>query len=267
MPTKAEHVFMLPGFRFLIAAVMLCLSLLVFGLGATALLRSAREDVASLPVRRAPQVTFAAQQPSDAPATLSMLRVETPEILPAAPADLPAAVPDTPAPSPPEPQQQATLSLIGPVVEAPEPEPSVQAVASPAVIENVAAVETIAAPVTPPAPPPVEVRAEAPAVVAAIAPPALGQPASTLTDADTQIAIMNIATLGGPAVDIEPVPLPKAKPAKREKTAEPTPKKKKKASAEEKPSKRRRLAARAEAPAPAAAPTPPETFGWQVPQR
>lgn len=257
---------MLPGFRFLFAAVVLCLSLMVFGLGATALLRSAREDVASLPVRRAaPQTVFASQPQPEPPATLSMLRVEAPEIRISAPAELPVVVPqEAPVPTLPEPEQQAALSLP-PAVElataAPPPSAPAAEIVAPA--ETVAASAT-AAPVVAPAD---QVIADTP-TVASIAPPAAAdQPASTLTEADTQIAIMNVATLGGPAVDIEPVPLPKAKPAKREKTVESAPKKKKKASAEEKPSKRRRLAARAEAPAPVAAPTPPETFGWQVPQR
>ena len=38
---------MLPGFRFLFAATMLSMSLLVFGLGAAALLRAAHEEFTS----------------------------------------------------------------------------------------------------------------------------------------------------------------------------------------------------------------------------
>ena len=40
---------MLPGFRFLFAAILLSMSILVFGLGAVALLRAAHEEVASTP--------------------------------------------------------------------------------------------------------------------------------------------------------------------------------------------------------------------------
>ena len=51
---------MLPGFRFLFAAIMLSMSLLIFGLGAAALLRSAHEEFASNPAWRAtPEVTYA----------------------------------------------------------------------------------------------------------------------------------------------------------------------------------------------------------------
>ena len=248
---------MLPGFRLLVTAVVLCFSLLVFGFGATALLRSARDNVASLPVRRAaPQTVFAAQPPPDAPATLSMLRVETPEVSTAPAADAPAAaVPhDIPAPAP-EPAQQAALSpAVAAASPSADPAPKAPALDQVAPLETLpAAVPAVAAPAAP--------RADEPATVAAIA-PATYQPVSTLTAADTEIAVMNIATLGGPAVDIEPVPLPKAKPvtepAKR--TTKP-----KKAAVREKPAKRRRLEARAEAAAPAA--PSPETFGWQQPQR
>jgi hypothetical protein len=56
---------MLPGFRFLFAAIMLSMSLMIFGLGAASLLRSAHEEFASNPSwRAAPEVKFA--QPSEA---------------------------------------------------------------------------------------------------------------------------------------------------------------------------------------------------------
>src|ERR1700748_1607454 len=51
---------MLPGFRFLFAAIMLSMSLLIFGLGAAALLRAAHESFASnTSWRGAPEVPFA----------------------------------------------------------------------------------------------------------------------------------------------------------------------------------------------------------------
>ena len=46
--------FMLPGFRFLFAATLLTISMLIFGLGAAALLRAAHQEFASIPSRRAP---------------------------------------------------------------------------------------------------------------------------------------------------------------------------------------------------------------------
>src|SRR5205085_2735570 len=81
---KAELASMLPGFRFLFAAVVLSMSILIFGLGAAALLRAAHDQFASIPTRRIlPEPVFAQQpaftQPSETPAaTLAMLRVEPP---------------------------------------------------------------------------------------------------------------------------------------------------------------------------------------------
>src|SRR5258707_9171163 len=69
---------MLPGFRFLFAAIVLSLSILVFGLGAAALLRAAHEEFASTPSWRAAPETMFAQQSEAARPTLTMLRVDPP---------------------------------------------------------------------------------------------------------------------------------------------------------------------------------------------
>jgi hypothetical protein len=67
---------MLPGFRFLFAAIMLSMSLLIFGLGAAALLRAAHEQFASNSSwRAAPEVPFA-QRPDTVLPVLAALRVE-----------------------------------------------------------------------------------------------------------------------------------------------------------------------------------------------
>src|SRR4051794_31679732 len=67
---------MLPGFRFLFAAIVLSVSVLIFGLGAAALLRAAHEEFASIPARRIlPEPYFAQQSEAPAP-TLALLRVE-----------------------------------------------------------------------------------------------------------------------------------------------------------------------------------------------
>src|SRR5882724_12974110 len=92
---------MLPGFRFLFAAIMLSMSVLVFGLGAAALLRAAHEEVASNPSwRAAPEMTFAPQPEASRP-VLAMLRV-----------DMPAAekAPDH-APATAAPAEQAAITL------------------------------------------------------------------------------------------------------------------------------------------------------------
>ena len=68
---------MLPGLRFLFAAIVLATSILVFGLGAAALLRAAHEEFASIPARPAPREPQFAQQ-TEAPPVLAMLRVDPP---------------------------------------------------------------------------------------------------------------------------------------------------------------------------------------------
>jgi hypothetical protein len=71
---------MLPGFRFLFAAIVLSMSILVFGLGAAALLRAAHEEFASNPSwRGAPETIFAQQAEATRP-VLAILRVDTPVV-------------------------------------------------------------------------------------------------------------------------------------------------------------------------------------------
>ena len=67
---------MLPGFRFLFAAIILSMSVLVFGLGAAALLRAAHEQFASIPSRRATARTGVrpAERTADADAGPAALR-------------------------------------------------------------------------------------------------------------------------------------------------------------------------------------------------
>src|ERR1700709_1455629 len=103
---------MLPGFRFLFAATVLSMSVLIFGLGAAALLRAAHEEFASIPSRRAPpEVMF--PQRDDAGPTLAMLRVEP-------------AVVDEKAMEPPiadHGQDQPAINLAPAEVEKPATEP------------------------------------------------------------------------------------------------------------------------------------------------
>lgn len=73
---------MLPGFRFLFATVVLAGAVLIFGLGAAALLRAAHEEFASLPSRHTAPPPLPARIAEPAPPTLALLRVETPEVGP-----------------------------------------------------------------------------------------------------------------------------------------------------------------------------------------
>jgi hypothetical protein len=91
---------MLPGFRFLLAAIVMCMSVLVFGLGAAALMRAAHEDFASNPTWRAPPEPRFAQDEADK-TVLAVLSVQPPATELAAPpkaGDAPAAEPATASP-------------------------------------------------------------------------------------------------------------------------------------------------------------------------
>jgi hypothetical protein len=255
---------MLPGFRFLFAAIVLSTSVLIFGLGAAALLRAAHEEFASIPSRRAPPEIIFTQQ-SDTRPMLAILRVEpsaaeeqnaaTPASdgaqVAAPPMGQPATVAKAPEPVMPaaEPEKLAALTGIAtPVENSPPSEPpkseaiasetSVQAetptqadAPSPAVETNVAAIA--------------EITPAAPNQTAVAAP----EQASAPVDDSTRIAMTKIATLGGPAVTIETQPPSKLAPAAVKKSAQ-----------ARRVVKRRRIAQRARVASPAP-PQPANPFG------
>jgi len=242
---------MLPGFRFLFAAIMLSMSLLVFGLGAAALLRAAHESFASNSSwRAAPEVPFA-QHPDTTMPVLATLRVEPPAMeklndevtIVAAPARA------EPAAEPIRNDQVAALkpaeTLPAEPVKPAEPAPPIPAA------ENPPAIETAPSPAA--SAPAASSAAEAsvagderkltiasvsetssiksePAAVQAelVTPPqsnladttseTMAAPAATPADS---LATVKIATLGGPpvdvsddasALDIRSVKLPRARP-------------------------------------------------------
>jgi hypothetical protein len=225
---------MLPGFRFLFAAIMLSMSLLVFGLGATALLRSAHEEFASNPAwRAAPEVKFAQQSEATMP-VLATLRVETPEQKTPEDATAPAAKAETgEIASPPtaaaqpvasRPEQALPSEVAGPEIPTPTaPKPDVtvadsnrpESEAAPASpqsesVERGAAAEqpgegsrqepdeTRVAAIVSTAPSP----ADDPPVAAATDQSAAGD-APAAASISTDPATTKIATLGGPPVDVE----------------------------------------------------------------
>lgn len=105
MPCDDGWISMLPGFRFLFAAIVLSVSTLVFGLGAAALLRASHETFASLPAAppapALPSVATADASPHDAAPTLALLRVDAPEIDAApVPRAVPAPMSDHATPAP-----------------------------------------------------------------------------------------------------------------------------------------------------------------------
>jgi hypothetical protein len=207
---------MLPGFRFLFVAIVLSMSTLIFGLGAAALLRSAHEEFVSLPSRRAPPEVVFAQRVETTTPTLALLRVDAPPVAPAgiAPATAPEAAPDQPAaaamaaepssetsesdkaaaPGPAVSSEQKSEPADKPVeaLVSADPPPRVEIAAPPAETEKpeAQAPQTRIASVQEPAP------AAEPS-----APPA---PAVPPLDDGARAASLKIATLGGPAVTINP---------------------------------------------------------------
>ena len=194
---------MLPGFRFLFAAIVLSLSVLIFGLGAAALLRAAHEQFASVPSRRPlPEPVFARQ--NDSPPTLALLRVE-PDVAEKVPdngaaATIPETVTpaaqaqETPAASAAEPEKLAALKTE-------EPTP-----VEPAKPEIPAAEATPAIQATPAEPPVANEEVKLAAIVDTPPPMTVPAPAAPEPEAPSlagNAAALKIATLGGPAVTIE----------------------------------------------------------------
>lgn len=178
---------MLPGLRFLLAAILLSASILVFGLGAASLLRASHEQYVSNPSwRNGPQEQMFAQASEPAQPVLAALRVEpvAPAANEAAPV-VPEQVPSIGLPAVETgPEQMAAVMLEAKVQSEPPPEPQVAAVAPPA--------ETAPPATDGPAPEPAKGEATAPA------------PADTLTPADT--AASTATTTPAPIVSATEVP-------------------------------------------------------------
>ena len=226
---------MLPGFRFLFAAIMLSMSLLMFGLGAAALLRAAHEEFASNPSwRAAPEVMFAQQTETTKPA-LAMLRVD----IPAAEAMQEDAPPTT------APAEQAAIpsAPTGPErIAAPKPEgspPAETARAEVPATENPAPGEAM--PASPEAP--ANEIGVAAIATGEVAPPenrtvtTRSEPMAAPASSGADIAATKIATLGGPPVSIDAPPPAKVSDAKPDESAS------RKRQQAERAAQRRRLAA------------------------
>ncbi|HZR73704.1 hypothetical protein [Bradyrhizobium sp.] len=178
---------MLPGFRFLFAAIMLSLSLLIFGLGAAALFRAAHESFASNSTWRAtPDVPFA-QRPETTLPVLATLRVE--RMTEKAPDTAKVAVaPAEPAPAISEPMTSDQVAALQPA-EAPVTE----------IAKPVTAKEEIAKPADTPAPAPVAENPPAPEVA-----PAAPAAADVATSSETKTAAL--AASDAAMVRSEPAP-------------------------------------------------------------
>ena len=212
---KVELAFMLPGFRFLVAAIVLSMSILVFGLGAAALLRAAHEEVASRPSWRAAPETVFAQQNEVTQPVLAMLRFE-----PSAAQKIPDPVAAVDAPVEPitaMPAEPEKIAALKPEAS----QPAETATPETPILEIPARSEV--APVQDAAPAPAdETRIAATEPVPASAneaAPAAAEPASPPVSQNTEITSTKIATLDGPPVTIEPPPAAKKLDAKPDKSA------------------------------------------------
>ena len=188
---------MLPGFRFLFTAIVLSMSVLIFGLGAAALLRSAHEEFANLPSRRATPEPMFARLSDDPPTTLSLLRVDPVDDQLATAPDNPPASDQTTETSAAEPQKLAALTSAEPMQgEAAKPEElaketSAETPVAPGLASTAAEMS--------PANAEVKIAAAVPEPEAATS----AQPTTDIPTFEPSIATTLIATLGGPAVVIE----------------------------------------------------------------
>ena len=204
---------MLPGFRFLFAAIVLSMSVLVFGLGAAALLRTAHEQFASIPSRRAPPEPVFARATEPPMPTLALLRFEppvpekAPDNVAAAATPQPEATVSAPDATPAEPEKFAAMTPDQPALTEPV-KPDVPAAQTVGVAE--------AAPTEAPATTgDVKLAAIAEPPLATMAAATVPAPVAETPSLEGNIAATKIATLGGPAVTIEQpasVKTPGAKP-------------------------------------------------------
>ncbi len=211
---------MLPGFRSLFVAIVLAISMLIFGLGAAALLRATHEEFASLPLKQTPEVTFGSKETEPA---LAVLKVDTPAAEPATPESSqgeaqstevasPDAQPEseagTPAAFPPPSGSVPATADTTPPASAAAPEPSGPAPSGEAPIEAGEAV-------TPPS--------------EAAAPPVAKSDASSTEGKTSDVG----ETMTSPFGEHFKPPLPGHRPAKAAQAADPTPSAAKRSSAKE----------------------------------
>jgi hypothetical protein len=234
---------MLPSFRFLFAAIMFSMSILVFGLGAAELLRTAHEEFASNPFwHAAPETTFAQQSEATRP-VLAMLRVDPVPAEQKAPDDVPSvAAPVEPAAIASAPAEPEDIAALGPE-HSPQPEsaqPEIPVPESPAPSEIAPAQAEVTSGETKLA---TTEEASPPANDAA---PTASEQTSAPASPEADIAVVKIAALDDPTIAIEARPPAKAAGA-RSISAEPDASVIKKRQQARRAAQRRRIAARARA--------------------
>jgi hypothetical protein len=193
---------MLPGFRFLFAAILLSTSILVFGLGAAALLRATHQQYVSNPSwRNGPQEQVFAQVPEPAQPVLAVLRAE-PEIAPdPAPSlrdrvptiGLPASGPEQVAALTSEaaPQPQVT-EASPPAPEPAKPETTTEAEA-PAPTDTLSTADTLT-----PADTTASIPEAKPDFAPAASEPAQVDPGAALASSAVDVVSANVAALNEP---------------------------------------------------------------------
>jgi hypothetical protein len=233
-PAKADALSMLPGFRFLLTAIVVSMSILVFGLGAAALLRAAHEEFASNSSWRAAPPTAFAQQSEAAGPVLALLRVEppvdqkAPDPISAAAAPAPAAPVEpqesdtaVPAPEParvaalkpeePSPPEAAKLEPPAPEAPPPQSETALAQADAPAAASETKITATATAPAEPTEPVPPQADQDDTTAYEPMTVPALP---------GTKAAPTKVAALGRPSVAVEPPRPAKTAPAKPDASAE-----------------------------------------------
>ena len=201
---------MLPGFRFLFAAIVLSMSILVFGLGAAALLRAAHEQFASNPSwHAAAEASFAHQAEATRP-VLAMLRVEPPHAEQAS-----DHVPAVNVPAIPAPAEQAAIAPPPPgpeKVTALNPqEPSLPETAKPGMTVPEDQAPSEAAPAQADAPAPAQADAPAAEATEVATPAADGETKIASTGQVTTEPVSPPANEAAPAaIETDPAASPQA---------------------------------------------------------
>ncbi|THD73699.1 MAG: hypothetical protein E7813_02345 [Bradyrhizobium sp.] len=192
---------MLPGLRFLFAAIMLSMSMLVFGLGAAALLRAAHQEFAVNPSWHATPETMFAQRGDAARPVLAMMRVDDTPAAKQPPSDgVAATAPAEQAPMEATPAEKiaALKPEDSPPPETAKPQIPIEAASpssdvAPAPVASAIETETAAVLSSASAPTPTP-------LVQATSP----EQANATKSQDTGGASTRIATRGGSPVAVEP---------------------------------------------------------------
>ncbi|MEH6951232.1 hypothetical protein V4R08_07770 [Nitrobacter sp. NHB1] len=241
---KAEPILMLPGFRSLSIAVVLAVSMLIFGLGAAALLRATHEEFASVPLKQMPEVTFGSREETEQP-TLAVLQVDIPAAHPAEPESnqaeaqhpataAPGAQPESTGTAPPA--ADAPRAADAPSVAtdsatpaaSPEPSDSVP----PATADTTPSTDAAAASAEPSEPPPgVETSVEAgddakpdTAKTDATKPDVTKSDAANSDATTSEVGASDVVeTMTSPFGEHFRAPLPVNRPARANQVADPTP--------------------------------------------